>query len=256
MSEDINLKRAIEQLLEIDMFFADDLAIKGKVEQAINTSPAAAPIPAEPPLMAIVEETEMTKQQKLQTIANKINVCEKCQLSKTRQNPVPGEGDPDAKIVFVGEAPGADEDATGKPFVGRAGKLLTKIIEAMGLSREDVFICNTLKCRPPQNRDPQAAEKNSCKDYLKSQLQIINPQIIVALGTHAAHELLETDMPIGKLRGKFHEYKPTDQAEPIQLMPTYHPAYLLRNYSTDNRRRVWEDMQKVMEEAGIKPQKK
>ena len=151
----------------------------------------------------------------------------------------------------MGEGPGADEDAQGRPFVGRAGKLLDKIIEACGLKRSDVFICNILKCRPPGNRDPKPDEIINCLPYLQRQLETINPEIIVALGAHAAKTLLDTNKPIGQLRGQFHEYYTGMGRPPIKLMPTYHPAYLLRNYSQDNRKRVWEDMKKVLEELGL-----
>ena len=166
--------------------------------------------------------------------------CRLCSLAGTRKNLVFGEGNPRAKIVFVGEAPGADEDEQGLPFVGRAGQLLTKIIEAMGLSRRDVYICNILKCRPPQNRNPLPEEIAACEPFLKQQLRIISPQIICALGTFAAKTLLQTDAPISVLRGRFHHY------EGIKLMPTYHPAYLLRNPAA--KKTVWEDVQLIMKE--------
>ena len=153
--------------------------------------------------------------------------------------------------MFVGEAPGADEDSQGRPFVGRAGKLLDNIIKAMGLERGDVFICNILKCRPPGNRDPRPEEIVSCLPYLQKQLEIIDPEIIVALGAHAAKTLLKTNEAIGRLRGHFHDYYTGVGKPPIKLMPTYHPAYLLRSYSPDNRRRVWEDMQKVLAELDL-----
>jgi DNA polymerase len=155
----------------------------------------------------------------------------------------------------VGEAPGADEDQQGLPFVGRAGQLLEKMINAMGLQRQDVFICNTLKCRPPENRDPKPDEIYNCMPYLKKQLEAIRPEIIVALGAHAAKTLLDTDRPIGQLRGQFHEYVFSDEIPPAKLMPTYHPAYLLRNYTPDNRKRVWDDLQKVMAELGLSKEK-
>ena len=135
--------------------------------------------------------------------------------------------------------------------MGRAGVLLTKIIEAMGLTRQDVYICNILKCRPPGNRDPLPSEVGACREFLHEQQQIIEPEIIVALGAHAAHTLLETTTPIGQLRGRFHDYRSHPAAEPIKLAATYHPAYLLRNYSPENRRRVWLDMQMVLEELGL-----
>jgi DNA polymerase len=166
--------------------------------------------------------------------------CQLCLLGKTRRNLVFGDGNHQAQVVFVGEAPGADEDEQGLPFVGRAGQLLTKIIEAMGLQRKDVYICNILKCRPPQNRNPLPEEITSCEPFLKKQLKIISPRIICALGTFAAKTLLKTEVPISVLRGRFHSY------EGIKLMPTYHPAYLLRNPSA--KKLVWEDVQLIMKE--------
>jgi DNA polymerase len=166
--------------------------------------------------------------------------CQRCGLGKTRHNLVFGDGSHQAQVVFVGEAPGADEDEQGLPFVGRAGQLLTKIIEAMGLTRKDVYICNILKCRPPQNRNPLPDEISACEPFLKKQLQIISPRIICALGTFAAKTLLKTEVPITLLRGRFHSY------EGIALMPTYHPAYLLRNPAA--KKLVWEDVQLIMKE--------
>jgi uracil-DNA glycosylase family 4 len=149
-----------------------------------------------------------------------------------------GEGSAQAELVFVGEAPGADEDAQGRPFVGRAGQLLTKIVGAMGLQREEVYICNILKCRPPGNRNPQPDEIAACEPFLIRQLQMIRPKVICALGTFAAHTLLKSEAPISVLRGCFHTY------QGIPLMPTYHPAYLLRNPGA--KKQVWEDVQMVM----------
>jgi uracil-DNA glycosylase len=166
--------------------------------------------------------------------------CHLCPLGKTRRNLVFGDGNPRAQVVFVGEAPGADEDAQGLPFVGRAGQLLNRIIEAMGLQRKDVYICNILKCRPPQNRNPLPEEIAACEPFLKKQLRIISPRVICALGTFAAKTLLKTEVPITALRGRFHSY------EGIQLMPTYHPAYLLRNPAA--KKFVWEDVQRIMKE--------
>lgn len=166
--------------------------------------------------------------------------CQLCSLSKTRHNLVFGDGNFQAEVVFVGEAPGADEDEQGLPFVGRAGQLLTKIIEAMGVSRKDVYICNILKCRPPQNRNPLPEEIAACEPFLKQQLKSISPRIICALGTFAAKTLLKTEVPISVLRGRFHSY------EGIKLMPTYHPAYLLRNPGA--KKLVWEDVQLIMKE--------
>ena len=151
-------------------------------------------------------------------------------------------GSPEAKLVFVGEGPGFDEDKQGEPFVGRAGQLLTKIIQAMGLQREQVYICNIVKCRPPGNRNPKPDEIDTCSPFLERQLLSIKPDFICALGTFAAQTLLNTTVPISRLRGQFHDYIG------IKLMPTYHPAYLLRN--ARKKRDVWEDMQKLMKEMG------
>jgi len=171
-------------------------------------------------------------------VKKELGDCQRCPLGRLRTNIVFGEGNPKAEIVFVGEAPGGDEDIQGRPFVGRAGQLLTKIIEAMGLKRTDVYICNILKCRPPGNRNPRPEEIAACEPILVKQLEAINPRVICALGTFAARTLLKTDVPITLLRGKFHAY------HGIQLMPTYHPAYLLRNPGA--KKQVWEDVQKIM----------
>ena len=174
----------------------------------------------------------------LEEVKKELNDCHRCPLGRVRTNLVFGEGNPKADIVFVGEAPGRDEDVQGRPFVGRAGQLLTRIIIAMGLRREDVYICNILKCRPPGNRNPRPEEIITCEPFLVKQIQAINPKVICAMGTFAAHTLLKTDVPITVLRGKFHTY------HGIQLMPTYHPAFLLRNPAA--KKQVWEDIQKIM----------
>jgi DNA polymerase len=186
-----------------------------------------------------------------ETLVQTIRLCTLCELSETRTQTVPGEGHVQADILFVGEAPGADEDAQGRPFVGRAGQLLDKIIGACGLTRDQVFIANILKCRPPGNRDPKADEIAKCMPYLIHQIEFIDPKVIVALGAHAARTLLNTDAAIGKLRGQFHNCHLCPARGPIKLMPTYHPAYLLRNYTPDTRRRVWEDMKKVLVELKL-----
>jgi DNA polymerase len=165
--------------------------------------------------------------------------CTLCSLCKQRKNIVFGAGNPQADLVFVGEAPGREEDKKGYPFVGEAGRLMEKILFAMNLSRDDVYICNVIKCRPPGNRDPQANEIAACEQFLKRQLAVIKPQLIVALGRFAAQTLLQTKDPIGRLRGHWREY------EGISLMPTFHPAYLLRNSA--GKRDVWEDMKQVMQ---------
>ena len=196
--------------------------------------------------MAVTE-----KAAELEKIADQVRQCCECGLGSERTNSVPGEGNPDARIMFVGEAPGADEDAQGRPFVGRAGQLLDKIIAACGLKRSDVFIGNILKCRPPGNRDPRADEIISCLPYLQRQIEIIEPEILVALGAHAARTLLNSTKSIGQLRGQFHEYYTGIGRPAVKLMATYHTAYLLRNYSPDNRRKVWEDMKKVLAELDL-----
>jgi DNA polymerase len=179
-----------------------------------------------------------------------VRACTKCDLSKTRTQTVFGQGDPAARLVFVGEAPGFEEDRQGQAFVGRAGQLLTRMIVAMGLTRDEVFICNVLKCRPPGNRDPLADEILACSPYLEQQLRIIEPEVLVALGAPAAKTLLNTTASIGKLRGRFHEYLPAGLAGgAIPTMPTYHPAYLLRN--PGEKRKVWEDLQMVMDLLGL-----
>ncbi|MFQ5953013.1 MAG: uracil-DNA glycosylase [Candidatus Omnitrophota bacterium] len=175
--------------------------------------------------------------------------CHRCPLAHTRTNVVFGEGNPKADLMFIGEAPGGEEDRQGRPFVGRAGQLLTKIIESIGLKREDVYIANILKCRPPGNRNPLPTEIATCSPYLERQIELIKPKVICALGKFAAQTLLNTETPISRLRGKFYDYHGT------KLMPTYHPAYLLRN--PGGKKDVWEDMKQVAKELGLKlPPKK
>jgi len=169
--------------------------------------------------------------------------CKRCRLSEKRKNIVFGEGDPHAKLMFVGEGPGYDEDQIGEPFVGAAGKLLTKIIEAINHTREQVYICNIIKCRPPGNRNPKPDEIEVCFPFLKRQIASVKPDIICALGTFAAQTLLETKSPISKLRGSFYDYMGS------KVLPTYHPAYLLRN--PEKKRDVWEDMKKLMKIMGV-----
>jgi DNA polymerase len=168
-----------------------------------------------------------------------IGECTRCKLHGLgRQQIVFGVGNPQAKLMFVGEAPGADEDRLGEPFVGRAGQLLTKIIESIGLQRSDVYIANVIKCRPPGNRNPEPDEVASCEPFLMRQIDAVGPRVIVALGTFAAHALLKTDAPISRLRGHVHHYRGG-----ARLIPTFHPAFLLR--SPERKRDVWEDMKKV-----------
>ncbi len=237
MENQVDMNKFIRQHLEMEQFFSG-FTLKGATEGLKSRE--------QEDTMAVTEKaTELKK------IAEEARQCRNCDLGSLRTHAVPGEGHPDARIMFIGEAPGADEDAQGRPFVGRAGRLLDKIITACGLKRSDVFIGNILKCRPPENRDPRAEEIISCLPYLQKQIEIIEPEIIIALGAHAARTLLNTTKSIGQLRGQFHEYYAGIGRSPIKLMATYHTAYLLRSYTPENRRRVWEDMKKVLAELGL-----
>ena len=181
----------------------------------------------------------------LSEIREELGDCRRCKLCEERNSIVFGEGNPDARLVFVGEGPGRDEDAQGRPFVGRAGQLLTKIIKAMKLEREDVYICNVVKCRPPGNRNPEPDEVASCEPFLAKQIRSINPEVVVCLGSVATGLLLKLkNFRMGQLRGTFHNY------ENSKLMVTYHPAALLRNPAF--KKPVWEDMKLVMKELGIR----
>ena len=179
----------------------------------------------------------------LQALRTMIGDCRLCKLCAGRTNLVFGVGNPNARLMFVGEGPGRDEDLQGEPFVGRAGQLLTDIItKGMGLRREDVYIANVVKCRPPENRNPEPDEVAACEPFLKKQIELIHPEVIVALGKFAVQTLLQSKMPITKLRGQWHSY------QGIKLMPTFHPAYLLRN--PGDKRLVWDDIKKVIEALG------
>ena len=178
--------------------------------------------------------------QGLAEIRADLGECRRCKLSVSRKKIVFGAGSPSAKLVFVGEGPGFEEDQSGEPFVGAAGRLLTRIIEAIKLTRDQVYICNVIKCRPPGNRNPESDEIKVCFPFLERQLAVIQPDFIVALGTFAAQTLLKSNTPISRLRKRFHEYNG------IKVLPTYHPAYLLRN--SDKKREVWEDMKMLMKE--------
>ena len=174
----------------------------------------------------------------LKQIRETIGDCTRCPLHKGRTHIVFGEGNPKADLMFVGEGPGRDEDKTGRPFVGKAGQLLTKIIQAMKMKREDVYIANIVKCRPPDNRTPLPEEIATCEGFLYRQINVVGPKVIVCLGSVAAQNLLKTDAKISQLRGRFTEW------QGIQVMPTYHPAFLLRN--PNMKKAVWEDMKTVM----------
>ncbi len=199
-----------------------ELERESGMEESISSKPAVAPSNAE---------------KELEALKKNIMSCKRCSLSKTRTNVVFGAGSPEARLMFIGEAPGSEEDLQGLPFVGRAGQLLTKIIEAMGLKREDVYIANILKCRPPDNRPPSPEEIEACRDMVRRQINIIKPRIICTLGKFASQTMLNTETTISQLRGNFFEYKG------IKVMPTFHPAYLLRN--PDDKKLVWQDMKKI-----------
>ncbi|MBI2880020.1 MAG: uracil-DNA glycosylase [Candidatus Tectomicrobia bacterium] len=181
----------------------------------------------------------------LEEIRANLGDCRRCRLCEGRKNIVFGVGNPNADLVIVGEAPGRDEDIQGEPFVGRAGQLLTRMLAAIGLRREDVYICNVIKCRPPENRNPLPDEVASCEPFLIRQIHSMRPKVILAMGKFAAQTLLKTEERISSLRGQFREY------QGIPLMPTFHPAYLLRNES--QKRVVWEDLQKVHQALGLPP---
>jgi DNA polymerase len=176
-------------------------------------------------------------------LRDEVAACTRCNLAETRTQTVFGVGNPAARICFLGEAPGADEDRQGEPFVGRAGQLLTQIINACKLKREDVYILNVLKCRPPDNRTPLPHEVAECRGFFERQLAVIQPEFICCLGSVAAQALLNTDTSIGRLRGKFHDFRGS------RVVCTYHPAYLLRNPAA--KRQVWDDMKMLMREMGV-----
>jgi uracil-DNA glycosylase len=222
---------------------------KNKMEMPVAAAPAVrvAPVvtPSGPSLFEVVEKV---KDDTLPRIREDLGECTRCKLHKGRNKIVFGDGNPRAELVFIGEGPGADEDAQGLPFVGRAGKLLTQMIEAMGLQRKDVYICNVVKCRPPGNRAPEPDEVQTCSPYLLRQVDAIQPKVIVCLGAVAAKTLLETTRGISQFRGEWLEWRGR------KLMATYHPAYLLRNPNAKGE--VWKDLQKVMVELGLPLPKK
>ncbi len=227
-------------------------------ERATPTSPAHGiaqdlPVEALPaPVEARLPEAEVRAA--LQVLDEQhVRPCTKCQLHAGRKQTVFGVGCVNPEVVFVGEGPGADEDEQGQPFVGRAGQLLTRMIAAMTLTRDQVYICNVVKCRPPDNRTPTDAEMSACSPYLFRQLSLLRPRVIVALGRPASQTLLATTTPISRLRGEFHDFPPLalqrHNLPQCKLMPTFHPAYLLR--SPDEKTKAWEDLKQVMRFVGI-----
>jgi len=210
------------------------------------TTPAASPAPSSAPAPSSVTTPTGANDRAalLAQVAAELQGCPRCKLCQTRKTVVVGEGDPNAELVFVGEGPGEQEDIQGRPFVGRSGELLDKMIEAMGLSRGKVYILNVVKCRPPGNRNPEPDEIAACSPFLERQLSILKPKVVVALGKFAAQTLLKTDTPISRLRGQFKPY-----LHGSKLMPTFHPAYLLRN--PESKREAWADLQAVARELGL-----
>jgi DNA polymerase len=228
---------------------------KSVASQRTGGAPTASDTPdgADPngrDVRSALSQLELTGMAGLKRIEALLGACTRCPLHKTRRHIVFGEGDPAADVVFIGEAPGGEENRRGRPFVGPAGQLLDRMLKAMGLRREQVYIGNILKCRPPRNRDPEPAEMEICEPFLQAQLKAIQPAIIVTLGRIAAQNLLRTTTALGRLRGRLHDY------QGMKLMPTYHPAYLLRQPT--QKRPTWQDLQIVMAEMdrqGLKRKK-
>ncbi len=230
MSKADQAQKKLRQYLEIEKAFGFDEAPKKNPRNAFAV---------------LQPSTPSARSEALARLEAEYQNCKLCPLSATRTQVVFGSGSAQAELLFVGEAPGLDEDKQGKPFVGAAGQLLTKIIEAINLKREDVYIANCLKCRPPENRNPSPLEIETCSPILTKQIEIIRPTIICALGKFAAQTLLATEEPISKLRGRFHEFNG------IALMPTFHPAHLLLN--PDDKKLVWQDMKQIAQKLGLPP---
>ena len=254
------------QDIGIDLFFRDrfprhyarvseEITLPKSVQKPQSARlPSATPLPApkldvlpRAPGISLFDSINKIAGDSLPGILNDIGDCTRCKLHRGRTKLVFGDGNPNAQLVFVGEGPGRDEDAQGLPFVGRAGKLLTQMIEAMGLQRKDVYICNVVKCRPPENRTPEKDEVEICSPFLLRQLDAIAPSVIVCLGSVAAQTLLETNRGISHFRGQWLDFRGR------KLMATYHPAYLLRNPSAKGE--VWKDLQKVMAVLGLQGKK-
>jgi uracil-DNA glycosylase len=220
------------------------LRVTGPVVTPVSPKLPSLPVAAGPSLFEAVDKIA---DDTLPKVREDLGECTRCKLHSTRHTIVFGDGNPKAELVFVGEGPGADEDAQGLPFVGRAGKLLTQMIEAMGLQRKDVYICNVVKCRPPGNRQPEEDEVSTCSPFLFRQIDVIAPKVIVCLGAVAAKTLLQTNRGISQFRGEWLEFRGR------KLLATYHPAYLLRNPPAKSE--VWKDLQKVMAVLGLEVKK-
>ena len=243
-----SLIRTARQAIDTERFLAGDV-MPSRPGGLPETHGGLAPDgPVEPVGLGTGEPTAATREEKAALLAaldQEVKACTHYGLHVSRTQTVFADGDPGARLMFVGEGPGADEDIQGLPFVGRAGKLLDRMIEAMGLTRAQVYIGNVVKCRPPGNRTPSPEEAAACWGYLQRQIEILQPEVIVVLGNAAAKALLDTRVGITKLRGTW------QQLWDIPVMPTFHPAYLLRQYTQDNRRRVWSDLQAVMVKLGL-----
>jgi uracil-DNA glycosylase family 4 len=225
----------------IDVWVDKDREIVNVAEEAVVES-SKNTVEAKP-AKTVAEKTTLIPDdfpEELATLKKEVSVCTQCELHQTRTQTVFGVGNPQADWLVIGEAPGADEDKQGEPFVGRAGQLLNSMLLAMGLQREQVFIANILKCRPPNNRDPKPEEVVACESYLRKQIELIKPKIILAVGRIAAQNLLKVDTPIGKMRGNRYQYPDSE----LPVIVTYHPAYLLR--SPREKRKVWEDLKSAM----------
>jgi DNA polymerase len=232
--------------------YLEELAESGLEGLPAGETALAMPSETRSPIPVVVRQSTVASQpdaddtphhESLEKIRKHLGDCQRCKLGKSRTNLVFGTGNPHARLVFVGEGPGADEDRLGEPFVGKAGGVLSRLITAMGLSRQEVYICNVVKCRPPGNRDPEADEIAACSPFLLRQLRSVNPEVIVALGKPASHTLLGCKETISRLRGRFHDF------QGVPLMSTYHPSYLLRKQeegSMDAFWEVWDDMTQVL----------
>ena len=243
---DPNFQRELAARLQ----YYRDMGIYDLYRRGDAPAPVALPAQAEEPaprpeVLPVMNTRSGDVEAQLRAIREDIGDCTRCVLHKGRHNLVFGVGSPHAELMFVGEGPGADEDAKGEPFVGRAGQLLNKMIEAMGLKREEVYIANVVKCRPPDNRTPERDEMETCGPFLFRQIEAIRPKVIVALGATATKALLNVNEPMSALRGRWHDFRGT------KLIATYHPAYLLRD--PRQKPEAWKDLQMAMKELGLKP---
>ncbi|MCA9090999.1 MAG: uracil-DNA glycosylase [Planctomycetaceae bacterium] len=233
-------------------------SVPAEASQSAPTAVVEEPAAAEPVQLPVVDETSASsipagatltpeeREQALVQLAGRVAACQKCQeLASTRKQTVFGVGNPTARVMFIGEAPGADEDAQGEPFVGKAGQLLNKIIGACGWQREEIYICNILRCRPPGNRTPEQVEADHCREFLDGQIRIVNPEYIVCWGSCAAQNLLGVDTPIGRMRQRWYQHGEA------KVLCTYHPSYLLRN--PDAKKPVWDDMKFLLADMGLTP---